>query len=374
MLQTISRFPSSVASRESYVGMLLQRGGGRAYSDAGTQLDQLRKLAPNSPSVLALTVRWAIKTGKDQEVLALLRRQLPRVSRPQDLTPEQARMLALYAGLFTDLKDYETAERILRVLVERDPQQAYSLAQFLGYYKNVEDCLNQLETLYNPREGAERVLGVAINVLRRRRDEVGDKYDARVQDWLNRAMSQNYGSVPLLLTQAELFDVQQKYPEAIELYRSLLDNADVTGPRRAIVLNNLSYLLALSGTPSSAAALDPLKLVEEAVSILGPTSDILDTRAVVLIARQHYSQAIADLELAVTDNPTATKYFHKATAHLLAGENKAALEAWGKAEELGLATIELSPLEKTRFQEIKTKIDELRSGTAVLPQAPLSVR
>ena len=61
---------------------------------------------------------------------------------------------------------------------------------------------------------------------------------------------------------------------------------------------------------------DPLKLIQEATEIMGPNSDILDTRAVVLISQKQYEPAIQALELSVTDTPTASKYYHKAVAHL----------------------------------------------------------
>ena len=109
----------------------------------------------------------------------------------------------------------------------------------------------------------------------------------------------------------------------------------MTGITRAIVLNNLAFLVALAGNEAE-AGVDPLKLVEEAEQILGPTADILDTRGRGL----HHSRATIRkrfriLNYAVTDNPTARKYFHKAVAHLGAGENTAAIEAWDKAAQPG---------------------------------------
>jgi tetratricopeptide (TPR) repeat protein len=135
-----------------------------------------------------------------------------------------------------------------------------------------------------------------------------------------------------------------------------------------VVLNNLAFLLALAG-PSAASDVDPLKRVQEAAQIMGPNSDILDTRAVVLIARKQYKQAIHDLELAVTDNPTDAKYFHKAQAHLLAGENAAAVQAWEKAEELGLTRDSLNRMEHDRYEEVKAKINQIR-GAAVTQAEP----
>ena len=105
------------------------------------------------------------------------------------------------------------------------------------------------------------------------------------------------------------FPGEVKYDDAAGVYRKLLGRPDVTGVRRAIVLNNLSFLEALSA--SAAKGDDPLAMAEEAAQIMGPNSEILDTRAVVLTAQGKYKDAIHDLELAVTDNAgkTATDDF-----------------------------------------------------------------
>jgi hypothetical protein len=102
---------------------------------------------------------------------------------------------------------------------------------------------------------------------------------------------------------------------------------------------------------------------------MGPNSDILDTRAVVLTSQKNFKQAIQDLELSVTDNPTASKYFHKALAHFKANEMRAAVEAWETAEKLGLNRDALNRLEFDEFEEMKTNIDKLqkRSVTQAEP-------
>jgi tetratricopeptide (TPR) repeat protein len=141
-----------------------------------------------------------------------------------------------------------------------------------------------------------------------------------------------------------------------------LSRSDLTGLRRAIVLNNLSFLVALAGSAAD-TDVDPLKLIEEAAQIMGPNSDILDTRAIVHIARKEYKDAIHDLELSVTDNPTASKYFHKAQAHLMAGENGNAVEAWEKAEGLGLNRDAINLMEHELYEQLKTKIDQIRGAS-----------
>jgi cellulose synthase operon protein C len=126
--------------------------------------------------------------------------------------------------------------------------------------------------------------------------------------------------------------------------------------------------VALAGSEAE-TGVDPLKLVQEAAQILGPTADILDTRAVVYSSQGDHQKAIRDLEYSVTDNPTPSKYFHKAVAHLGAGENKAAVESWVKAEELGDIRANLNRMEYPQFDQAKAKIENLRSQNAKLTDA-----
>jgi tetratricopeptide (TPR) repeat protein len=140
--------------------------------------------------------------------------------------------------------------------------------------------------------------------------------------------------------------------------------------RRAVVLNNLAFLLALDTSAAKSTSDDPLKLVEEAADILGPNSDILDTRAVVRVSQKDYQGAIRDLELAVTDGATASKYYHKAVAHLYAGENKAAAEAWQKAEELGLNRDSINRMEHDQYEELKKKVDQIRGKKVTRTDSP----
>ncbi len=165
------------------------------------------------------------------------------------------------------------------------------------------------------------------------------------------------------MKQADLYDLQKKYDDAANLYRKLLDRKELAGIPRAVVLNNLAYLVALQEN-STATATDPMKLVDEAVQILGPNSDILDTRAVVYISQKQYARAVNDLELSVTENPTASKYFHLAEAHLSAGERRAAVDAWEKAEGLGLTRDSLNRMEQDRYEKVKAEIEKIR-GPAV---------
>jgi tetratricopeptide (TPR) repeat protein len=354
----ITRYPNSVRAYESYIRRLLIRGDANAIDRATALVGKLREIAPNYPATFELTVRLADKLGKQKQVADELRRRLPNLDGTQELDPATKQTAAMFASLLSDLKDYESAEKIYRSLAARDPRLSYELAKFIGLHRSPDECFAKLTELYTPEKIPE-TLDVATNVVRERRDKVGDKYDAQIQRWLDAGLRENPDSVSLLAIQADLYDVQKRYEDSAKLYRKVLDQKNLVGPRRAVVINNLAFLLALADK-STASDVDPLKLVSEAADILGPSSDILDTRAVVYISREQFREAVADLELAVTDNPTASKYFHLAQAHLGANESRAAVEAWEKAEGLSLTRESLNRMEYDRYEKVKAEIAKIR--------------
>ena len=368
MNKTIAHFPNSAQARQSYAEKLLTRGDQRSLARAAEHVTKLRELAPNSPATFDLTVRLAGKLGKQKAVRDDLLRRVPKIADIKDMTPAQAQSLGMFANLFVALGDLDSAEKIYTELAAKEPAMVFQLAQFLGTYRDPEKCFAKLNEVYTPGN-IQDILQIALAVARQQRDKVGDKYDADIQRWLDAGLRENPESIPLLITQADLYDVQKKYDAAADVYRKLLARKDLVDVRRAIVLNNAAFLLALD-TSAKAGADDPLQMVEEAIQIMGPSSDILDTRAVVRISQKDYKSAIRDLEFAVTDNPTSSKYYHKAVAHLLNNENKAAVEAWEKAEELGLKREDLNRMEFEQFDDMKKKIDQIRQRKVTQAEAP----
>jgi tetratricopeptide (TPR) repeat protein len=363
---TASKFQQSAAAREAFARRLIARGDRQSVQKAVGQVVKLKELSPNSAATFDLTVRLANKLGKQEAARDELLRRQPKIEATTEVTPLLERAVQLFGTLFAELKDFDSAEKLYRALAARDPAKSYGLAMFLGLHRNVDQCFELLNQIYEPARNTE-VLGVALSVVRDKRDQVGDKYDATVQGWLDRGLLDNPDSITLLMLQADLFDIQKRYSDAAAIYRKLLGRSELTGTRRAVVLNNLSFLVSLEG--SAAGDIDPLKLANEAAEILGPNSDILDTRAVAYLAKGQHSQAIVDLRDAITDNPTPTKYFHLAQAYWEAGEKKLALEAWTKAEELGLSKDVLNRMEHDKYEKLKQQIEILRRGGASVTQS-----
>jgi tetratricopeptide (TPR) repeat protein len=368
MQSVIGHYPNSVLARDTFVRKLLKRGDQDSLRLATRYIDEIRKLNPNGVATFELTVRLATKLGKQEEVRKLLVSRLPDFSKIKEFPPDQMATLEKFAEMLIELNDLDSAERIYRELVARDPKKVYALAKFLGLHRDAAQCFEELNKVYST-ENLPDILNAAVGVARERRDKIGDKFDGQIERWLEAGLRENPDSITLLVVKADVYDLQKKYDEAAAVYRDLLKRNDLVGIRRAVVLNNLAFLLALKGS-SAGTDLDAMKLVQEAIQIMGPNSDILDTRAVVFISRDKYKEAINDLNLSVTDGPTASKYFHKAHAHLGANENSAALDAWKKAEELGLSRDSINRMEHDLYEQLKSKIEQL-GGKSVTQAEPL---
>ncbi|MEX2171608.1 MAG: tetratricopeptide repeat protein [Pirellulales bacterium] len=361
MVELIARYPDAEAPRGTFIQMLLDRGGTADLAEATRQLNRLAEVAPTAPSTMELVARLAIKTGKQAEARSALRRLLP--ADLSQLSDDSIPAAARVAELITELKDYDTAEQLYRIIASKKPEYIPQLATFLGVHRDAEKGFELLDQLQGQLP-APALIQSGLSVLRTKREDLGDRFDPQVQAWLDRALRDDPEGITLQLQQAELHDLGGKYEAAAAMYRKLLERSDVEGQARAIVLNNLAFLLALGGAKETSSG-EAYKLVQEAVQIIGPTSDILDTRAVVFLAQKQYPEAIADLELAVIDGPTASKWYHKALAHLQANDGTNAELAWKQALALGLDRTELNHMEWDQYEKTKEKIEnpELRSAS-----------
>ena len=349
--------PQIAAARDAYIRMLLMHDEGSDLNDAARQLKQLQELAPTEPSTLELLVRISSKLGRQQDVVPVLKGLLSRKENQSNPA-----VIIRVAKLMADLDDLDNAEKLFRIAARMNPNANLALADFLGQHRDLDQALDLMESVQD-EVGTMLVIQYASALLKAKGDEVTDEQFERVEGWLARAQREDPDSIKFAMQEAELLDTRKQYQESAEVYRSLLARKDLVGFERAVVLNNLAYQLALT-SPDSATTEEAMGYVSEAADILGPRSDILDTRAVVYMAMNQPDAAVADLELAVTDGPTASKYFHKARAHLLAREDEKAVAAWEKALELGLSPEDIGVVERKVYDEVEAKINRLRGSSA----------
>jgi hypothetical protein len=83
---------------------------------------------------------------------------------------------------------------------------------------------------------------------------------------------------------------------------------------------------------------------------------VLDSRAVIHIARQEPQQALEDLAAAIKDEGTAEQYFHQAWAYSLSSQKGEASAAFAQAVKKGLDPQDLDPREISVYDRLKDKL------------------
>lgn len=147
---------------------------------------------------------------------------------------------------------------------------------------------------------------VAAGIAVLRAGEGSEQQFATVRGWLDAALAVEPDSLTLRLNEGEFCALKRDYPGAERAYQTVLDR----DPRNVVALNNLAWILA--PRPESAAA--AMKLIDRAVSEMGLTGELLDTRARVRIAAKQFDLAERDLKEALTQEKTPLRMFHLALA------------------------------------------------------------
>jgi hypothetical protein len=193
---------------------------------------------------------------------------------------------------------------------------------------------------------------VALNSLRHHRGNIPAKYLDQVGGWLDAVTRQVPDSKLLMSQRATLEDLRENTDEVVRWYRRYLNRTDINPGERALMSNNLAYVLALQGEGEESQ-----KLVDSAIEVMGPSSDLLDTRAVVQLARREPQKAIETLESALAaGSETASKLVHLAEAHHMAGNQRAARDALARARKLGIDRKDFSKSEWGKYQQLAKEL------------------
>jgi tetratricopeptide (TPR) repeat protein len=303
-----------------------------SLTEAQFWLVRLEKAAPEAFETLQLRTGWLQKRGRNAEAIALV----------QDYLHKPKADPALAAPLLEMLGQVTQAEELYRGALVRDtgPERLLALIHFLGRQRRVGQALDLCRQawLTCPPETVSRA---CMSVLRAGQADQGQR--ELVRAWIEAAIQKNPHQLALLLDLAELNDLEARYRDAQESYRQVLQQ-----DRSSIVaLNNLAWLVNRDGDHAQALA-----LVNEAVERVGPGAELLDTRAVIYLSQGRPAQAIADLEEAIAQTPSAVRYFHLAQACLLAQKQGAAREAMQQARSAGLKPHQLHPLERPAYDQM----------------------
>ncbi len=190
-------------------------------------------------------------------------------------------------------------------------------------------------------------LRAAAGIAILRSSEGSEQQFATVRKWLDEALAIQPDSNTLRLNEGEFFALKRDYPAAEKAYRTVLDR----DPRNVVALNNLAWILA----PRPESAKDALALIDRAVSEMGLTGELLDTRARVRIAAKQFELAERDLREALTQEKTPLRMFHLALAKQgqTPPRETEARDAFRQAKNRGLEPAIVHPADLPMFRVLE---------------------
>jgi tetratricopeptide (TPR) repeat protein len=317
----------------TYVRDLLAHG---EATEAETWLARLEKIAPQSPSTIALKALWLKAQHKNKEAADLLKEH----ARDKDADP------LTVAGLLEQVGDPSAAEEMFRQAVSESGKDMPAYISFLLRQKRVDAALDLSERAWKACK-PESVASALVNGIRG--SGANETQLRRAERDILAALQREPESVGLLLALADLRQLQGRFKEAETIHRQVI----ARDPVNVIALNNLAWLMALQGGDPD----ESLHLVQRAIDNAGSLAPLLDTRGLSYLARGAHDNAIKDLEAAVKQQPTVSRYIHLARAQMLAGNPTAAAEAWRKAQSLGLKPGNVHPLDRPAYAQLQKELE-----------------
>ncbi len=314
--------------------------------------DVMAKVEPRignamKPAIYEAQAHVLAKTGQPEQAVAVLRQLIPR-----PLPPSELKHLAEVAMLLEQLGQYDDAQQLLEEYVSQEKRGTIALAAFLGRRGQVDKAFELLDEARKNQSMGD-VLPVALETLRYNPDQATPERFKTLEQWAQAGLQVEANVPRIKLLMAEINDVQGRYNEVVKLYREVLAAKETTAAQAALVKNNLAFILAVTKQDLPEA----LKLIDESINVMGPMSDLLDTRGLIYLNQGNLQQAMADLKLSASDSPTLSKYLHLALAEKQADNLDGAREALAQAEELSDNLSRLTPLERKSYQQL---VDELK--------------
>jgi tetratricopeptide (TPR) repeat protein len=327
--------------------------------DAARWLDKLDEVLSKAPLTVAdryrvkageLRARLLAKNGQPEQAVDLLNNVIPR-----PLSSGQLPKLEEAAVVLEELKQYDAAERLLDEYMSQDPRGTIAKAAYVGRRGDLNKAFSLLDDA-RKNQPITAILPSALDALRRHPEQAKPERFRTLEEWTKTGLRTETDVAQVKLLQAEMYDLQGRYDEVIAIYRELLGFKQASPMQIAIVKNNLAFILALTRDPKNVA--EAIKLTEDAMRVMGPVSDLLDTRALALMAQGKVEQAVVDLRSASADiPPSAAKFFHLAQAEKQANNVEAARNALAQAQQIGVDLNRFTPVEKKSYLQL---VDDLK--------------
>ena len=356
MVELRGENPNRLDLIAEFIRMQLRNGDANDVQDQ--HLERLRAVPRQQFLATSLRVETLVKRGKEKEAIALLKGVIAQLGGDIAKSPEKQDILKNIAAFLARLEQYEEAEKIYRLYVSYVPKDGLQLAAFLGEFGDIEESFDILRTSLKNGEDILRVVQVALASAQARRETVSDQLLAQLGKWLKQA-ERDYPDLKMNQRSLAVYhDLRDEFDEVERIYRAYLNRPGVKGSGshdEAIVLNNLAFILADKLGKHEGG----LKMVEQAIEILGPQTDLVDTRAMVKLAGGDAQGAVKDLQIALDDHRPGKQQmilFHMAVARDKAGQDDEAIKSLELAFRDGLKADRLSKADRAIYDRLKTKL------------------
>jgi tetratricopeptide (TPR) repeat protein len=276
---------------------------------------------------------------------------LEQLEKTRRLDANALRSVELRTALLELKGQKEKALEQLRAHVQRPGAKPEEVFLLIGALRRQDKHAEALSLCTKARDTCppEAVAQASVAIVRA--GSMGEEACGPLETWLKEQCAKKPSSAQLWLHLADLQDVRGRYEDAEAYCRKSIEQDQ----RNPVALNNLAWLL----TQRAGKAGEALPLINRAIEVAGPRGELLDTRASVYIALNQPDKAVKDLEAALVDGPTPTRYFHLAQAQRLANNSKQAVEALRKATSAGLTKAEqLHPVERAAFLKLKVELEQ----------------
>jgi tetratricopeptide (TPR) repeat protein len=348
MSAVVSANSANAGYLATYLGSLLRRG---LAAEAREWVARLKAVKPDGPEAATLEARLLSADGRDDEAVALLKRYVANDQAEPRTTGGRLRIAARVLDELSQADALlhgslgEVAAEMYRTAAQANaPQDFLALASHLGRRKRLTEALelcDRAAPAATPDSVARTVAAVLLAVVE---DEALSR---QLEHWLDMEAKRRPRMVVFRLLRGELYIHRGRFGEAETEFRQVLQRDS----RNVEALLNVAYLLAQRGADSVAA----LVLLREAAEAGASGAGLLDTRGVVRLAQGQTAEAIADLEEAVADVPTASRYLHLAMAYQKFDRRADALAALQKAKSTGLVLRRLHPTEREAYRQLEAE-------------------
>ncbi|MGO8751158.1 MAG: tetratricopeptide repeat protein [Thermoguttaceae bacterium] len=349
LLAQDSKTPQYPQYLATYISAVLAR---QEISEAELWIPRLETIAPEQLSTVLLRAQILCQRGEYDAVIGRLKGYLDL---PASQKADRPARIALVATSLEQLgqtlgkpeqkaaalKFTSEAESLLRTYANGGANEKFVLATFLARHERLEEGLGIAERAWKAAK-PETIALAMVQFLSR---AMGNPSQVkRCEQILVSALETHHRPVPLLLVLADLRSIQERYDEAEAIYRGILKN----DPNHRLALNNLAAILALRGKQLDEAQ----RLIDRAIELAGPATNLLDSRAIVYLARGEFEEAFKEIEEAIADAPSPMLLFHKAEILGAMNRKTEAAAALKEAVKLGFDSKAVHPLERPGYERI----------------------